>query len=78
MFSTTIRIWSRNGHTPVTGRGAGYCDELVNTVVDCRDPDHALQMVAELKAQTPGAYACHYSMPDHPNQNTRTKFCHYG
>lgn len=77
-YRTTVTIWSRNGHTPITGRGAGYCDELVSAIVDCVDSDDALAQVAVIKSNTPHAYACHYKMDGYPNQNTRARFCHYG
>jgi len=78
LFPTTIIIWSRTGNTPITKRGGGFCDELVHVTLDCASPDEALVVTAELKARTPHAYACHFHMPDFPNQNTRSQFCHYG
>ena len=77
-YQTTIRIWSRNGHTPITNRTGNYCDELLSTTVTCVDPEEAQHLASELKKTTPGAYSCHYVMPDYPNQNTRSGFCHYG
>lgn len=77
-YKTQVTIWSANGHTPITGRGQSFCDELVNTYIECSDPADALVKVLELKKATPHAYACHFNMVDYPNQNTKSKFCHYG
>jgi hypothetical protein len=78
MYSTTIKLWSRNGHTPLTGRGGSFCDELLSLTIDCAGPSEAEQKALDYKNKTKGAYSCHYNMPDYPNQNTRSRFCHYG
>jgi hypothetical protein len=77
-YRTNVLIWSNTGHTPITGRGQSFCDELVNTYIDCVDPADALVKVLELKQETPHAHACYFNMIDYPNQNTKAKFCHYG
>lgn len=77
-YLTHVMVWSRNGHTPITNRGGAYCDELVNTYIECTDPDDALEKVAAIKAATKHAYACYFNMKEYPNQNTKRRFCHYG
>jgi hypothetical protein len=77
-YTTQVTIWSDNGHTPITGRGKSYCDELVSTTIECTDPADALAKVLEIKKTTPHAYSCHFNMIEYPNQNTKSKFCHYG
>jgi hypothetical protein len=77
-YLTHVTIWSNIGHTPITGRTGSYCDELVNTYIECVDPADALAKVLEIKKSTPHAYGCHFNMIDYPNQNTKSKFCHYG
>ena len=77
-YTTNVIIWSKPGQTPVTGRGGMYQDELVNVYIDCASPEDALAKVLEIKRATPGAYQCHFYMPDYPNQNTKAQFCHYG
>jgi hypothetical protein len=77
-YRTNVLIWSNTGHTPITGRGKSFCDELVNTYIDCVDPADALTKVLEIKKATPHAHSCYFNMIDYPNQNTKAKFCHYG
>jgi hypothetical protein len=77
-YKTQVTIWSANGHTPITGRGQSFCDELVNTFIDCAAPTDALSQVLAIKQATPHAYSCHFNMVDYPNQNTKARFCHYG
>jgi hypothetical protein len=77
-YKTQVMIWSKEGHTPITGRGQSFCDELVNTYIDCVDPADALTKVLEIKKATPHAHSCYFNMVDYPNQNTKSKFCHYG
>jgi hypothetical protein len=77
-YKTQVIIWSDYGHTPITGRGQSFCDELVNTFIDCTDPADALVKVLEIKKSTPHAYACYFNMDGYWNQNTKSKFCHTG
>ena len=77
-YRNNVFIWSNTGHTPITGRGQAFCDELVNTYIDCVDPADALTKVLEIKKATPHAHSCYFNMIDYPNQNTKSKFCHYG
>jgi hypothetical protein len=77
-YKTKITIWSAIGSTPITNRGGSYCDELASVTVYCESPGDALAKTLEIKNKTKHAYACHYTMPDYPNQNTRSGFCHYG
>jgi len=77
-YKTQVYIWSAIGNTPITGRTGAYQDELVNTIIDCTDPSDALAKVLEIKKATPYADQCYFNMIDYPNQNTKSKFCHYG
>jgi len=77
-YLTRVTIWSKTGHTPITGRDGAFCDELVNTYIECVDPTDAMAKVLEIKKATEHAYSCHFNMIDYPNQNTKAKFCHYG
>ena len=65
-YTATVRIWSK-------GQAL-----LLKTEIQCTGPDDAFNKVAVLKAQTPGAYACHYYMPEYPNHNLKERYCHYG
>lgn len=75
-YKTNVIIWSNYGHTPITKRSGSYCDELVNTYIDCVDPADALAKVLEIKKVTPHAHYCYFNMAEYPNQNTRSRFCH--
>lgn len=77
-YKTNIIIWSNIGNTPLTNRTGSYCDELVNMWVDCADPVEAKTKALEIKQQTSHAYSCYFIMPDYPNNNTKSDFCHYG
>ena len=77
-YTTQIIIWSDIGSTPITGRAGSYQDELVNTTIQCTDPADAKAKVLEIKKATPHACQCYFNMIDYPNQNTKSKFCHYG
>lgn len=76
MFETTLFIWSNIGHTPLTKRVGAYCDELAKVVIMCADPGEALSRGRELLARTEHGYSGAFSMPDYPNQNTRSAFFH--
>jgi len=78
MYKTIITVLSVQGNTPLTNRGGSYCDLLATVEVECKDPTEALAKTLEIKKQTPHAYQCHFIMPEYPNQNTRSQFCHYG
>lgn len=73
-YDTTIVIWSDTGHTPITGRGGSYCDELVRTTVQCASPAEAMQLTREMMQKTKYAYMGHFNMLEYPNQNTRNQF----
>ncbi len=77
-YKTQVYIWSDIGHTPVTGRVGSYQDTLVDTIIECTDPADALAKVLEIKKATPHAYQCYFNMEGYWNQNTKSKFCHYG
>ena len=77
-YKTIVKVWSDVGHTPITNRGSSYQDELVHTEIECTDPTDAFNKTLEIKRQTPHAYQCYFYMPDYPNQNTRSRFCHSG
>ena len=77
-YETTNTIFSATGNTPVTNRIGSYCDVLAKVTMLCETPEQAKAKTLELKKQTEHAYSCHFSMPDYPNQNTRSQFCHYG
>ena len=77
-YKTIVKVWSDVGHTPITGRKGSYQDELVNVEIDCIDPTDAFNKVLDIKLQTPDAYSCYFFMPEYPNQNTNSQFCHYG
>lgn len=69
---TDIRIWSANGHTPITNRGGAFCDQLSRTAMHCKTPADARKATLALIATTAHAVAGHFNMPDHPNQNIRS------
>lgn len=73
-YETIIVIWSNTGHTPITGRNGGYCDELVRTTVQCESPVEAAKITREIMQKTQYAYSGYFDMPEYPNQNTRNRF----
>ena len=77
-YKTQVIIWSDVGQTPITGRKGSFCDTLVDTYIDCTDPADALDKVLEIKKATPHAHSCWFNMEGYWNQNTKSKFCHYG
>jgi hypothetical protein len=77
-YKTQVYIWSDIGHTPITNRPGDYQDTLVDTIIECTDPEDALAKVLEIKKATPHACQCYFNMIDYPNQNTKSKYCHYG
>lgn len=73
-MKTIITLWSKIGHTPITNRGAGYCDELAFVTIDCASPAEAIAATKQLIAETVHAQSGHFTMPDYPNQNTKNGF----
>jgi hypothetical protein len=73
-----IRIWSRIGDTPLTGRAGSYCDELAHVNLEVGHPLEAQRATERLLLETPHAYNGHYSVPDHPNQNLRKGWVNRG
>jgi hypothetical protein len=67
-----IIIWSAIGHTPITHRSGSYCDVLLETVREVRNPEDAREIAKELMRSTPGADTAHFNLPEFWNQNTRT------
>jgi hypothetical protein len=74
MYRTEIYIWSRIGCTPITKREGAYCDVLVHKHIECASPEVARREVELLIESTQYGDYGHFSMPDHPNQNTRNSF----
>lgn len=66
-----IRIWSDVGHTPVTGRGSGFRDLLVDTTIDVTGPEDARAKARQLIRETPHGVTGHASLPTWWNQNER-------
>jgi hypothetical protein len=73
-YATHIKLWSANGHTPITHRQGAYCDVLLDTVIQCETPAQAENEVQRLKRETEHAVYGHFYMPDYPNQNIRSRF----
>jgi hypothetical protein len=73
-YQTTIVIWSNIGHTPITGRGGSYCDELLRTTVECESPSEARALVKNLLNETQYSYMGYFNMPEYWNQNTRNAY----
>ena len=69
-LKTEIKVWSRIGHTPVTGRSGAYSDELVSETTDCTNPHDAEQYVVGLMKRTPHAYTGYFIIHEWWNQNT--------
>ena len=65
--NATIRIWSRIGHTPLTGRGGAYCDELAVAEVVVSGVDAGIAKLRELLASTPHAEKGNVYSPTFPN-----------
>lgn len=76
-YPTTIYIWSAIGHTPITNRHGAYQDVLLKVEIECVDPTDAYNKTLEFKQNTKYAAQCYFKMPTYPNQNTRSKFCHF-
>jgi hypothetical protein len=74
MYLADLIVWSRAGHTPVTGRAGLYCDVLVKVSIPVADPAEARAELKALMARTPHADYGHYGVPSYPNQNTRDGF----
>jgi hypothetical protein len=73
-MKTKIRIWSKIGSTPITGRKGAYCDVLLDTIIDCASPDDAKAETVRLIRETPHGENGYFYMPDHPNQNINRAF----
>jgi len=71
-----VTVWSATGHTPITGRGSYYRDELVKEETNFTSPDDALEYVKGLINRTPHAAYAHYYIPEYWNQNRRQRFIH--
>jgi len=69
-----IKVWSTNGHTPITNRGGAYCNLLVDVEFDCETPEQAEAETRRLIRETPGGARGFFYMSDHPNQNTRLRW----
>lgn len=76
-MKTQIKVWSKIGCTPITGRIGAFCDVLVDKSFDCESPVQAAELVAKLVEETHYAASGHYDMPEWPNQNDRNRFCGY-
>lgn len=71
-YAATLVVWSRIGHTPLTGRTGAYCDELARVETTVSGPQDALDQLTALRNNTPHADKGHYYIPELPNQNYRT------
>ena len=76
-MKTQIKIWSREGNTPITGRKGSFCDLLIDQSFDCKTPEEAEKLTIKMVQETPHGAKGHYDMPEHTNQNTRNRFCGY-
>lgn len=69
---TEIHIWSKIGHTPITGRAGAYCDVLLKENVDLANPKEAAAYVRAKLQTVPHADKGHFIIPEWPNQNVRS------
>lgn len=73
-YKTKIILWSKIGHCPVTNRKGDYCDEVARVEIYTIGPYDALEEARKLIKKTPHAFSGHYSIPEYPNQNVRSRF----
>jgi hypothetical protein len=73
-YPTEIVLWTKIGHTPLTGRSGSYCDELLRTTVLCENPAEAMALVRRLIQETEHADSGYFNVIEYPNQNTRNRF----
>jgi hypothetical protein len=73
-YPTQIRLWTKLGHTPVTGRSGPYYDELLHTTVLCENPAEATALVRKLIQETEHADSGYFRMPEYPNHNINSRF----
>ncbi len=64
-----IKVWSRIGNTPVTGRVGAFCDELVSKDIDAIDHKDAIAQVKAIMKETPNSDRGFYHMPEYWNHN---------
>lgn len=66
-------VWSRIGHTPLTGRVGAFCDELAKgTFTTDGSKEDAEEQLRKIVRDTPNAVKGGAVSYDHPNQNFRT------
>jgi len=71
-YKTVIKVWSREGFTPLTKRPGSYCDLLAEKEIECKEPCEARQAAIDLIDITFHAATGHFYMVDHPNQNLKS------
>jgi hypothetical protein len=68
-IKTEIKIWSSNGHTPITNRGRNYCDLLLDAVIEIDSIDDAREKTKELIRTTKSGSKGFYYAPEYWNKN---------
>lgn len=72
-MKTIFKVWSKPGHTPLTGREGKYQDLLITKVIDC-PIRHAKCHLETLVLNTEHGAQGSFYQPNNPNQNTRNSF----